>query len=222
MKRKYKSREKSPALKPRKAMARKAKKKKPRFRFVIAIMLLGIPIWVFYNYLNGLDNYIVTAQPAYFIAEPDNYAAATKLIPVNTTFQGPKIAGDWYKVKYENEVGYIAKGYVINYNADGAMFTASYRTLSTAKWVKEYGKLLEHQASFLSNGKEQSLVVTEELKLRENPTTKSSVLVSIPKGKSPMYINKFADWYQVFYDGAVGYVNESYIEVKDIEPVVGK
>ena len=54
---------------------------------------------------------------------------------------------------------------------------------------------------------------TAQLKLREEPTTKSTVLAYIPAGTKLEVISPSENWYKVTYNGKTGYVSAGYVEV---------
>ena len=54
---------------------------------------------------------------------------------------------------------------------------------------------------------------TAQLKLREEPTTKSTVLAYIPAGTKLEVISPLENWYKVTYNGKTGYVSAGYVEV---------
>ena len=54
---------------------------------------------------------------------------------------------------------------------------------------------------------------TAQLKLREEPTTKSTVLAYIPAGTKLEVISPAENWYKVTYNGKTGYVSAGYVEV---------
>lgn len=219
-----KNKKKYPPLRVLRENETEIKKSKSPFLFIVVIIVLGVMAWFLFARIQNLNITIITAQPAFFALEPDNFAKTTKLIPINTTFANAKDAGDWYEIKYENEVGYVSKGYMISYQINGNEAKATYRDVSTATWKKDNKEIIEQQSTYKIKGKEKSLAVTDELKLRDTPSTSSTsnVLLTIPKGQSPMYISNLGDWYRVFYGGTVGYIYGGYIDVTDIEPEPNK
>ena len=56
-------------------------------------------------------------------------------------------------------------------------------------------------------------IKVSSLRLREEPNTSCATLASIPKGTRLEVIEKVDVWYKVSYNGKVGYVNGSYVEV---------
>lgn len=56
-------------------------------------------------------------------------------------------------------------------------------------------------------------IKVSSLRLREEPNTSCATLASIPKGTKLEVIAQEGIWYKVSYDGKVGYVSGTYVEV---------
>lgn len=56
-------------------------------------------------------------------------------------------------------------------------------------------------------------IKVSSLRLREEPNTSCATLASIPKGTKLEVIEKVDIWYKVSYNGKVGYVSGTYVEV---------
>ena len=58
-------------------------------------------------------------------------------------------------------------------------------------------------------------VTTDILKLREKPSTESSVLALIAKGEKCEFISEEDDWYKVKYEDYTGYISKEYSKKSD-------
>ena len=56
-------------------------------------------------------------------------------------------------------------------------------------------------------------VTAASLKLRQEPNTNCATLASIPGGTQLEVIEKLERWYKVSYNGKIGYVSATYVEV---------
>ena len=56
-------------------------------------------------------------------------------------------------------------------------------------------------------------IKVSSLRLREEPNTSCATLASIPKGTKLEVLAQEGIWYKVSYDGKVGYVSGTYVEV---------
>lgn len=53
---------------------------------------------------------------------------------------------------------------------------------------------------------------TVNLNLRKSASTSSTILLTIPSGKTVTYLSKYGSWYKVSYNGTVGYVSSQYLK----------
>ncbi|NHC42572.1 SH3 domain-containing protein [Bacillus sp. MM2020_1] len=116
--------------------------------------------------------------------------AYTKLIkiPKGTVISSVKMIGDWYEVSYKGKAGYVYK---------------SSMQLGPAK-------ISVNPTVNTSNG--VYYLVLDDLNMRQSGES-SSVIAVIPNGSSVKSTGKkLKDWYEVTYNGKVGYVYKSYIK----------
>lgn len=95
--------------------------------------------------------------------------------------------GSWYKVSYNGTIGYVSSAYV----------KVSSSTIGTASTSSSYS-------------------TTENLNLRQNTSTTSAILLTIPSGSTVKYLGTYGasgSWYKVSYNGATGYVASKYVKV---------
>lgn len=61
----------------------------------------------------------------------------------------------------------------------------------------------------------QKGITTDNLNLRTDPTTSSSIILTIPKGSVIIILEKLTDWYKVNYNNNIGYVFSKYVELEN-------
>ena len=92
--------------------------------------------------------------------------------------------GDWFKVKYSTKTGYVSSNYLKK------VASAAVSSTSTSVYT-----------------------TTANLNLRKTASTKGTILVTIPKGKTVSYLSKSGSWYKVRYGTKTGYVSSQYIKI---------
>ena len=109
-------------------------------------------------------------------------------IPKNTTIEIiDKSTSGWYKVKYNNNTGYVSSKYV--------QLSSSNDSTNTPSTSSEKG------------------VTTANLNFRKGASTSSSIITTIPKNTSIEIIDKSTSgWYKVKYNNNTGYVSSKYVQ----------
>lgn len=105
--------------------------------------------------------------------------------------------GDWYKVIYNNQTGYMHGDY-----------------LNVTEEASSSGSDVEGVKSGIGIVKANS-----GLRLRESASTSSAVLATARNGSNVVIIDKENGWYKVIYNLKTGYMSADYLEVKDRENV---
>lgn len=122
-----------------------------------------------------------TAHPVSLRAGAGTAFAELASIPEGTVLPVTGSYGSWYRVSYQDLVGYVGGAYV---------------TPTTAEGYQYYPSFAEITASSLN--------------LRQQPTTDSDRLAGIPANTVVAVTGKQGDWYQVSYNGTQGYIDSSY------------
>ncbi len=107
-------------------------------------------------------------------------------IPEGTVLTVTGSYGNWYRVSYQDYVGYVSAAYV---------------SPTTAEGYRYYPDYVEITASSLN--------------LREEPSTDADRLTAIPGDTVVAVTGKQGDWYQVSYNGKEGYINTAYTTESD-------
>ena len=112
------------------------------------------------------------------------------------TIFSEKDENGWYKVSYDGKTGYAISNY-----------------------IKEGDSNSESTESTPSTPVPIEGQPTENLNLRDQPSTSGKILTTIPKGKTVTILSeKNANgWYKVSYNGKTGYVSGSYFKVTKYE-----
>ncbi|MFL0505308.1 SH3 domain-containing protein, partial [Ureibacillus sp. 179-F W5.1 NHS] len=107
-------------------------------------------------------------------------------------------SGDWYKVTYNGKTGWVSSEYV------------KVGTTNTGTSTKP---TTPSKPSTSETVTKSTYTTTANLNLRSTNSTKGSILLTIPKGKSVNYISKSGSWYKVSYNGKTGWVSSEYVKV---------
>lgn len=113
--------------------------------------------------------------------------------------------GDWYNIQWNNKSGYVYKDYVkiIEDNI-------STEATKNQPQISEASKPQINELGTIYN-------VSSNLRLRSNPSTDSTstTLAYILPGQTFTILGLSGDWYNVNYNGKVGYVNKYYVKKVD-------
>ncbi len=127
-----------------------------------------------------------TVHPVVLRAGAGSAFAALAEIPEGTVLPVSGSYGSWYRVSYEGYVGYVSGGYVCPTTENGYAYYPAFAQITATS-----------------------------LTLREQPTTESAALASIPTDTVVAVSGKLGDWYQVSYEGSTGYINLTYTVESD-------
>ena len=106
-------------------------------------------------------------------------------------------SGDWYKIKTNRHSGYVHKDYV---RILGQGSNSSSSSSDSDNEVQEKGK-----------GKVVN--ITSNLRIRNAPSTNSSVIGYLLEGQTFDILGKSGSWYKIKHNGSTGYVHEDYVSV---------
>lgn len=104
--------------------------------------------------------------------------------------------GDWYKVRYSNNDGYVSKQYIL-------LVDDINNTIAT-----EENDFLKATVG---------IVITEKdpLNVRIAPSIESQKVGSVPKGGQVSIIAENGDWYEIEYNNSTGFVSKKYIRLQE-------
>ncbi len=113
-------------------------------------------------------------------------------------------SGDWYKVKYNNEFGYVKGDFI---KVDYASNVLREGTSSSPKVMAT-----SQSTSDVTYG----LIKGSGVNLRQAPSTDSSIIVVLPEGYAVDYLQSSGEngWVKVQAGSEVGFVSEDFIELK--------
>ncbi|WP_455538923.1 SH3 domain-containing protein [Terrisporobacter sp.] len=114
------------------------------------------------------------------------------VIPKDTTVEVlDKLSSSWFKVKYNNKIGYVYSQYIQLSSNSGNNSDTSKPSTSSEKGI-----------------------VTDNVNFRKNSSTSSSILGVIPKGTTVEVLDKLSSgWFKVKYKNNIGYVSSTYIKL---------
>ena len=117
-------------------------------------------------------------------------------------------AAGWYQVQYSGKTGYMSSQYVTVIKTTTA--PAKTATPTPTKATPTPTKTVTPTKTPSPQGK-----TTTNVNLRSKASTSSSVLLTVPKGKTITILNLKAasGWYQVQYSGKTGYMSSQYVTV---------
>ncbi len=133
----------------------------------------------------------VTTGNLNFRKEPSISSSIISTIPRNTTIEIiDKSTSGWYKVKYQNNTGYVSSKYI--------QLNSNNNTTNTPSTSTEKG------------------VTTDNLNFRKSASTSSSIIATIPKNTTIEIIDKSTSgWYKVKYKNSTGYVSSQYVKLSN-------
>ena len=107
-------------------------------------------------------------------------------------------SGSWYKIKHNGTTGYVHQDYVKIVGNSTVDSNSSNNSSSEA--LGEYGKVVN---------------VSTSLRLRQSPSTSSSVVGYLFPGETFKITARSGSWYKVNANGKVGYASSEYIKIID-------
>lgn len=99
-----------------------------------------------------------------------------------------KASGDWYKVSFDSQIGYMSADYI-------SLATVADATIGAGVVDTE----------------------DSSLRMRSGPSTDSSILCSIPDNTVVQIIGINNGWYKITYNGQTGYVSSNYVSLRTVE-----
>lgn len=111
-------------------------------------------------------------------------------------------SGDWYKIKTTSYSGYVHKDYVkiLGQGSSSSSNSSSSNSGSSNNEVQEKGR-----------GKVVN--ITSNLRIRNAPSTNSSVIGYLLDGQIFDIVGRSGSWYKIKHDGSTGYVHKDYVSV---------
>ena len=128
-------------------------------------------------------------------------------IPYQSSLNAIAIAGDWFKVEYEGQAGWVIRDYVFRWgNCDAASAAASINLLPVAERVAVEAETLG--ATLLTGC---SLRTADIINLRQGPGLEYGVIAEIPFQMNLNATARSGDWFAVEHEGVAGWVINDYV-----------
>ena len=102
----------------------------------------------------------------------------------------------WYKIKYENLVGYVYKDYV-KVNKENTQIENNFESV---------------QERTISTTKGTVTGVNTSLNVRSGASTSASIIGTLKNGAKVEITGESGNWYKINYSGKVGYVSKNYVK----------
>ena len=102
----------------------------------------------------------------------------------------------WYKIKYENLVGYVYKDYV-KVNKENTQIENNFESV---------------QERTISTTKGTVTGVNTSLNVRSGASTSASIIGTLKNGAKVDITGESGNWYKINYNGRVGYVSKDYVK----------
>ncbi|MCI5727249.1 MAG: SH3 domain-containing protein [Clostridium sp.] len=102
----------------------------------------------------------------------------------------------WYKIKYENLVGYVYKDYV-KVNKENTQIENNFESV---------------QERAISKTKGTVTGVNTSLNVRSGASTSASIIGTLKNGAKVDITGESGNWYKINYSGKVGYVSKDYVK----------
>ncbi|SPZ50984.1 Probable endopeptidase p60 precursor [Sarcina ventriculi] len=120
----------------------------------------------------------------------------------NVTIEG--VSGDWYKVEAGGYTGYVYKQFITEaatvYSSNNTNSSTSTSTTSTTTSSSEYGVV-------------SNLNLGYSLNFRTAPNLSSTIIGSLAEGTQVKILGESNGWYNVEYNGVVGYAYGEFISI---------
>ncbi|CUN61071.1 C40 family peptidase [Sarcina ventriculi] len=120
----------------------------------------------------------------------------------NVTIEG--VSGDWYKVEAGGYTGYVYKQFITEvatvYSSNNTNSSTSTSTTSTTTSSSEYGVV-------------SNLNLGYSLNFRTAPNLSSTIIGSLTEGTQVKILGESNGWYNVEYNGVVGYAYGEFISI---------
>ena len=111
-------------------------------------------------------------------------------------------SGNWYKIKYGNDYGYVSKDYV----------TLNSSSNSNTGNTSNSGSTNNTPATSTTKG---TVKVSDSLNVRIGAGTSYSVIGSLKNGTSVEIVETSGNWYKIKYGNGYGYVSKDYITLQN-------
>lgn len=146
----------------------------------------------------------VTASSVNMRAEANTNSDIITSLPLNTEVEITGMTDSFYRVKYNGHIGYVSRSYMTPVSSQTAKATAT--SAASAKQT--------NPASFSASVTQMSgygTVTASSVNVRENASTESTILLSLPLGTVVEITGNTESFYRVKYNGKTGYIHKTYL-----------
>ena len=147
----------------------------------------------------------VTGNYVRFRSAPSLTSAIISLLNKGTSVDVVAETDGWYKITYGGSTGYMSSDYIALSSGN----TSSDTTTSTPSTPEPDVEKMD----------EKGYVTGNYVRMRKGPSTTNSIITTLNKGTAVTVTGKTGDWYQINYNGNVGYMSADYISIGEAPTV---
>ena len=153
--------------------------------------------------------------------KPDKNSEIIEIISSGQKVEILGSEGDWYKVRYNNVVGYVSKTYISTtdvINTTATNTTAQDTTQKPAENKTETASTTTETASSITintgeNLSQQTVKIVKDAEVCLVPSTFSTKTTTIKNNSSVKVVYDFGIWVKVDYNGQQGWITKNVISV---------
>ncbi len=153
--------------------------------------------------------------------KPDKNSEIIEIISSGQKVEILGSEGDWYKVRYNNVVGYVSKTYISTtdvINTTTTNTTAQDTTQKPAENKTETASTTTETASSITintgeNLSQQTVKIVKDAEVCLVPSTFSTKTTTIKNNSSVKVVYDFGIWVKVDYNGQQGWITKNVISV---------
>ena len=151
----------------------------------------------------------VTGNYVRFRSAPNLTAAIISLLNKGTSVEVVAEVDGWYKITYGGSTGYMSSDYITLSTGTESAGTTTPSAPSTPSTSEPNVEAMD----------ETGYVTGNYVRLRKGPSTTDAIITTLNNGASVSITGKTGNWYQIKYNGNVGYMSADYISIGEA-PVV--
>ena len=128
-------------------------------------------------------------------------------LKTNDTVEILETLNGWYKIKYNNSVGYVSSQYV-------SITTSAPNTgISSDSTTGSDSNNSSNDNSSTTQTKTGKVTASSSLNVRSSASTSSSIIGSLKTNDTVEILETLNGWYKIKYNNTIGYVSSQYISV---------
>ena len=154
-----------------------------------------------------MDNARVTASALNLRSDNNTHCHIITCIPHNAKVDVLENKGDWSKVRYNGDTGYVANRYLSMSSSSSSSHSSSSST--------------SHQSSSQSTSKEYAYVTASLLNVRSGRSTSTHIKTQLARNTKVQVLDTKDGWSKIDYGRGQGYVSSQYLSRTSTTPASG-